>query len=159
VTPYIGAPPSKYNEGAKTAEFRGFFAHINRAIARNCAYSSSMTDDSNYGSLRVARGAMRQRHDRTLLTDLIAVLEAHPAGLRRWSVMRAMRTRRERAGHEITLKFEDEIERLFREYCVSEPPQENETRPFFKPKEKAGEVWAVDPARLPAFLERADQAA
>jgi len=118
-----------------------------------------MTDDSNYGSLRVARGAMRQRHDRTLLTDLIAVLEAHPAGLRRWSVMRAMRTRRERAGHEITLKFEDEIERLFREYCVSEPPQENETRPFFKPKEKAGEVWAVDPARLPAFLERADQAA
>ena len=80
---------------------------------------------------------MRHRHDRALLNDLIAVLEANPAGLRRWSVMRAMRTRRERAGHEITLKFEDEIERLFREYCVSEPPRENETRPFFKPKEKA----------------------
>jgi len=108
---------------------------------------------------RVLRSPMRQRYDRTLLNDLIAVLEASPAGLRRWSVMRAMRTRRQRAGHEITPKFEDEIERLFREYCITEPPRENDTRPFFKPKEKAGEVWAVDPARLPAFLERAHEEA
>jgi hypothetical protein len=108
---------------------------------------------------RVTRSPMRQRHDRTLLNDLIAVLEENPAGLRRWSVMRAMRTRRERAGQEITLKFEDEIERLFREYCVSEPPRENEMRPFFKPKEKAGEVWAVDPAKLGTFFERAHEAA
>ncbi len=100
-----------------------------------------------------ARGAMRHRFDHGLLNDLIAVLEANPAGLRRWSVMRAMRKRRERAGHDIALKFEDEIERLFREYCVSEIPRENETRPFFKPKDKAGEVWAVDRARLAAFLE------
>jgi hypothetical protein len=105
------------------------------------------------------RNPARKRHDRTLLKDLIDVLEANPKGLRRWSVMRAMRARRERAGHEITLKFEDEVERLFREYCVSEPPRENETRPFFKPKEKAGEVWAVDSTRLTAFLEHEHEAA
>jgi hypothetical protein len=108
---------------------------------------------------RGTRNPMRQRHDRALLDDLIAVLEAAPVGLRRWSVMRAMRNRRARAGHEITPKFEDEVERLFREYCASDSPHENETRPFFKPKEKAGEVWAVDPARLTAFLERAHEEA
>jgi len=105
------------------------------------------------------RTPARKRYDRSLMKDLIDVLEANPKGLRRWSVMRAMRTRRERAGHEITLKFEDEVERLFREYCVSDPPRENETRPFFKPKDKAGEVWAVDVQRLSAFLEREHEAA
>ena len=101
----------------------------------------------------------RKRHDRMLMKDLIDVLQANPRGLRRWSVMRAMRTRRARAGHEITPKFEDEIERLFRQYCVSDPPRENETRPFFKPKDTAGEVWAVDAARLTVFLEREHEAA
>ena len=100
------------------------------------------------------RNPVKKRYDRTLLKDLIDVLEANPKGLRRWSVMRAMRARRERAGHEITLKFEDEVERMFRENCVSDPPREDETRPFYKPKETAGEVWAVDPQRLTAFLER-----
>jgi len=118
-----------------------------------------MSIDAFEPGSRAARNPMRHRDGRSLLNDLIAVLEAHPAGLRRWSVMRAMRMRRERAGHEITLKFEDEIERLFREYCITEPPRENETRPFFKPKDKAGEVWAVDPARLTAFLERAHEEA
>jgi hypothetical protein len=110
----------------------------------------------------VARGARditRRPHYRALLNDLIAVLEENPAGLRRWSVMRAMRERRRSAGCEITPKFEDEIERLFREHCVSEPPRDNEPRPFFKPKEKAGEVWAVDPARLVGFLEGVHAAA
>jgi hypothetical protein len=101
---------------------------------------------------RAERTPARARHDRTLMRDLIAVLEANPAGLRRWSVMRAMRARRAQAGHEITPKFEDEVERLFREYCAPEPPRADETRPFFKPKEKAGEVWAVDAARLAQFL-------
>jgi len=112
-----------------------------------------------YAPVRGARNAVRDRHDRALLGDLIAVLEEHPAGLRRWSVMRAMRKRRARSGHEITPKFEDDVERLFRIYCMSEPARENETRPFFKPKDKAGEVWAVDPARLVAFLERAHEEA
>jgi hypothetical protein len=108
---------------------------------------------------RAVRTPARARHDRTLMRDLIAVLEANPAGLRRWSVMRAMRMRRTQAGHEITPKFEDEVERLFREYCAPEPPRANETRPFFKPKEKAGEVWAVDPARLRGFHEGEHEAA
>jgi len=141
------------------AEFRLFRAHLNRAFAHLRAYRMIMTAANEDAPPRTARNAMRPRRDRTLLADLIAVLEANPAGLRRWSVMRAMRTRRERAGHEITLKFEDEIERLFREYCESDPPRENETRPFFKPKEKAGEVWAVDPMRLTSFLERLHEAA
>lgn len=110
-----------------------------------------MSIDELDQAARVMRSPSRLRQDRTLLLDLIAVLEENPAGLRRWSVMRAMRTRRARAGHEITPKFEDEVERMFREYCAAEPPRENETRPFFKPKEKAGEVWAVDPVRLAAF--------
>jgi len=104
------------------------------------------------------RKPARKRYDRTLLRDLIDLLEANPRGLRRWSVMRGLRTRRERAGHEITMKFEDEVEHLFREHCMSEPPRENETRPFYKPKDKAGEVWAVDSARLTAFREREREA-
>jgi len=105
------------------------------------------------------RTPSRVRVDRTLLADLIAVLEASPKGLRRWSVMRAMRTRRAQAGHEITPKFEDEVERVFRDHCASEPPREGESRPFFRPKETAGEVWAADPARLHEFLRREHEAA
>ena len=101
----------------------------------------------------------RARRDRTLLLDLVAVLEANPKGLRRWSVMRAMRMRRTQAGHEITPKFEDEVERLFRDHCASEPERENEARPFFRPKETAGEVWAVDVACLRRFREREHEAA
>jgi len=99
------------------------------------------------------RNRTRARFDRSLLNDLIAVLQENKAGLRRWSVMRAMRTRRARTGQEITPKFEDHVEFLFREYCVTDPPRENETRPFFRPKDKAGEVWAVDDQRLRAFLK------
>ena len=112
-----------------------------------------------HNPLRAARNTMRYRHERGLLGDLIAVLEEHHAGLRRWSVMRAMRKRRERAGYEITPKFEDDVERLFREYCASEPPRESETRPFYRPKDKAGEVWAVDRTMLVRFLEAANEAA
>ena len=103
------------------------------------------------------RNRTRARFDRSLLNDLIAVLQENKAGLRRWSVMRAMRTRRARTGHEITPKFEDQVEYLFREYCITDPPRENETRPFFRPKDKAGEVWAVDDQRLRAFLETAHE--
>jgi len=102
---------------------------------------------------RAPRTRVRALYDRALLLDLIAVLEESPGGKRRWSVMRAMRTRRARSGHEITPKFEDEIERLFREFCAAEPQREDDTRPFVRPKDKAGEVWAVDGTRLRAFLQ------
>jgi hypothetical protein len=126
-----------------------------------------MTMDNNFdvlggahadAPLRRPRMNPRQRYDRTLLIDLIAVLQAHPKGLRRWSVMRAMRTRRERAGHDVTLKFEDEIERLFRDFCAAEPPIDGDVKPFFRPKETAGEVWSVDPARLAVFMAGEDAA-
>jgi hypothetical protein len=102
----------------------------------------------------------KTRLDRELLLDLVAVLEAAPRGLRRWSVMRALRDRRIRAGREIALKFEDDVERLFRQFCVVDGAGEDggdggAPKPFYRPKETAGEVWAVDRARLSAFLASA----
>ncbi len=94
------------------------------------------------------------RVKQSLLHDLIAVLEANPNGLRRWSVMRAMRTRRERAGHEITPKFEDEVERAFRRHCAGDSTRGAAgvgAELFHRPKEKAGEVWAVYPDRVRAW--------
>ena len=105
----------------------------------------------------------KTRLDRELLLDLVAVLEAAPRGLRRWAVMRALRDRRIRAGREIALKFEDDVERLFRQFCVMDGAAQaageggdgDATKPFFRPKETAGEVWAVDRERLGAFLASA----
>jgi hypothetical protein len=106
----------------------------------------------------------RHRADDSHLKDLVEVLAEHSHGLRKWSVMRAMRTRRERAGLEISPKFEDEIERVFRSRCAPEPlpgaPERvKDSTLFYRPKERAGEVWAVfhDKAglwlsgRLPSF--------
>lgn len=115
---------------------------------------SATAPDSLGRPLRRGRFSPRTRIERGLLLDLVAVLEAAPKGLRRWSVMRALRERRRRAGHEIALKFEDEVERLFREFCVADEGSDGGggAKPFFRPKDTAGEVWAADPARLAAFL-------
>jgi len=90
------------------------------------------------------------------LRDLSEVLLAHPVGLRRWSVMRAIRTRCQRSGAEISLKLEDDVERLFRRFCSEENDSiascSSETALFYRPSERAGEVWAVNAARARAWL-------
>ena len=113
------------------------------------------------GNPRRSTGVMdsaREEADRALLLDLMAVLQASPSGLRRWSVMRAMRARRAAAGQEITLKFEDEVERVFRRNCeapsmTSSTERVSEDWLFYRPKDKAGEVWALDRERFAARVD------
>ncbi|MBI3676355.1 MAG: hypothetical protein HY243_07025 [Proteobacteria bacterium] len=102
--------------------------------------------------------ARKLRSELPLVVDLIAVLREHPAGLRRWSVMRAMRARRERAGASIPQKFEDEVERAFRRFSANPESIKNrscsaETALFHKPEGKAGEVWSVHADRADAWLK------
>ena len=90
----------------------------------------------------------RTRSDQAILGELVKVLTPHPGGLRRWSVMRAIRKDRERADRDIPQKFEDEIERTFRRYCADADNSKTrscapEHAVFYKPKDKAGEVWAI----------------
>jgi len=100
----------------------------------------------------------RDRSDRSYLLDLINVLSAHPKGLRRWSVMRAVRTMRENAGRPVPQKFEDEMERAFRKSCAGSEAFRTHSRPgayalFYLPEGKAGEVWAVYPDHADAWLK------
>jgi len=100
--------------------------------------------------------AARNRTNNSHLRDLVEVLLEHPEGLRRWSVMHAMRTRRERSGREVSQKFEDEVERAFRDRCAMElatPMSHDRGVLFYKPKERAGEVWAVIPERAGEWLK------
>lgn len=86
----------------------------------------------------------------SILAELIGILKLHPKGLRRWSVMRAMRDNRQRFSLEIPAKFEAEVERVFRRYCADDKNFricEVEEAHFFRPRETAGEVWALRPAR------------
>ena len=109
-------------------------------------------------STRLSRDLPNVSADRTILDELIKVLTPYPSGLRRWSVMQAIRKDREHAAREITLKFEDEIERIFRRFCADEKLSKGiacspEDTLFYRPKEKAGEVWAIYPDRVRAWLE------
>jgi hypothetical protein len=78
--------------------------------------------------------------------------------------MRAIRKNREITNRPIPQKFEDEVERAFRKFCSDADPARNGGRPpetalFFKPKEKAGEVWAILASNAEAWLrgERVDE--
>lgn len=126
-----------------------------------------MTYDGQFENLLQEREAdcasERSRSDIPYVVDLIRVLHTQPAGLRRWSVMRAIRKNREVSNRPIPQKFEDEVERAFRKFCADADPARNGGRPqetalFFKPKEKAGEVWAILADNAEAWLkgERAD---
>lgn len=91
------------------------------------------------------------------MNELAKLLLANPAGLRRWSVMRAMRKALDASRQELPLKFEDEVERHFRyfsaEDCAKSPDRAREAL-FFRPSDKAGEVWAADPDRVRAWLSQ-----
>ena len=105
--------------------------------------------------------SQKMRSDRAILIELIKVLTPHPGGLRRWSVMRAIRKERESASRDIPQKFEDEIERTFRRFCADADSAKTRTCApenefFYRPKDKAGEVWAVIPARTEASLDEND---
>ena len=98
--------------------------------------------------------------ERANVLDLIHVLLPYPGGLRRWSIMRAIRLRREKERGEISPKLEDEIERAFRKFCAGEAPSKgaktrytSEDALFLRPKEKAGEVWAVNRHTAIAWLK------
>ncbi len=79
----------------------------------------------------------------TLVEELVAALAPHPGGLRRWSVMRAIRKGREAAFREIPLKLEADVERTFRQFCSGDGVRASGTALFCRPAEKAGEVWAL----------------
>jgi len=79
----------------------------------------------------------------TIVEELVAVLTPHPKGLRRWSVMRAIRKSREAVSREIPLKMEADVERTFRQFCRGDGMHASKTALFYCPAEKAGEVWAL----------------
>ena len=119
-----------------------------------------MNSDTLERPYRERGGARKSGAAQSYLPDLVEVLLSHPGGLRRWSVMRAMRTRREKAGEDISLKFEDDIERAFRRFCTDDALSSDiktgckaDDALFYRPKEKAGEVWAAHTERARAWLE------
>lgn len=99
----------------------------------------------------------RQYPDAAILNELIAVLRQHPRGLRRWSVMRAIRNNRSRLSQNIPQKFEEQVERTFRRFCADTTEAESricpaDAAPFYRPRETAGEVWALYQDRLAALF-------
>lgn len=157
------APPYSALIAKKTLKFLAFLradsplAHFHHVMEKSRMSYTDILD----------RAPSRMRADQTLLLDLIAVLTANKAGLRRWSVMRAMRQRAEKANREVTPKFEDDVERAFRKFCEGDAVRNGDADPatalFFRPKEKAGEVWAIYPEKAEAWLngdtDRAEAAA
>ncbi len=100
-------------------------------------------------------GLRTLRSEQPILLELVNLLQRHPAGLRRWSVMRALRKDRESAGRDVPQKFEADVERIFRRFCDGADSCQCAagTALFFRPGEKAGEVWSVHPERAAAWLK------
>ena len=117
-----------------------------------------MTDDQRTARLSqpTAQAAKSLQSEQQLALEIIRVLAPHPRGLRRWSVMRAIRNNRDLAAQDIPQKLEIDVERAFRRFCAGPGAGKSGTdaAPFFRPEEKAGEVWAVHPERLKTWLER-----
>jgi hypothetical protein len=124
-----------------------------------CKFDTSAGRGANYIDLRKdsdpSMGA--PGIEATILSELVELLVNHPGGLRRWSVMRAIRDNRSRASRPMSLKFEIEIERVFRGCCSNcgELNRDPESALFYRPADKAGEVWAVHLERARAWLSKA----
>ena len=101
-----------------------------------------------YHDVSMSRAPKTKRNP--IVDELIAVLAAHPGGLRRWSVMRTIRKNREAQSRDIPLKLEADVERAFRQFCADAADASMRTVAadqalFYRPAEKAGEVWALRP--------------
>ena len=70
--------------------------------------------------------------------------------------MRAMRKACEGTQQEVSLKFEDEVERNFRYFSADDDcaksPERRRDAIFFRPNDKAGEVWAANLEPVQAWL-------
>ena len=97
-----------------------------------------MTDTITNAVATEANAAWTRPED-PIVAELITVLKPHPRGLRRWSVMRALRENRRRRSQDVSPKFEIEVERIFRRYSAK--PHTT----FCRPADTAGEVWALGP--------------
>ena len=97
---------------------------------------------------------LQDRPRPTIVEELVAALTPHPKGLRRWSVMRAIRKNREAVSRDIPLKLEADVERTFRQFCRDDGLRASSTALFCRPAEKAGEVWALDPNYAGATQEQ-----
>lgn len=95
----------------------------------------------------------KRQSEQHLAIDLIKVLRPHRQGLRRWSVMRAIRARHEAVGQDIPQKLEDNVERVFRRFCAETDGVRDSDAVFYRPQDRAGEVWAVYAERADAWLE------
>ena len=125
--------------------------HLNRRL------SLTSTEQIYAGGAHYRSGGSRPwRTNVAVVTELAKLLLAHPGGLRRWSVMRAMRKAWEGAQQEVPLKFEDEVERNFRYFSADDDcaksPERRRDAIFFRPNDKAGEVWAANLEPVQAWL-------
>jgi hypothetical protein len=121
-----------------------------------------MNDEACRNAFRIHESPViaerRIEADYLYLLDLIKVLRPHPGGLRRWSIMRAIRKSRETAKLPIPQKLEDAVERVFRSHCAdSENFKKKDNAPdaalFYWPQGKRDGVWAVYPDRAEAWLK------
>jgi len=121
---------------------------------------SHVTATADFSTLRKSGSSTtKARLEQRYIVDLIKILREHGKGLRRWSVMRAMRARWEDADLPVSQKFEDDVERAFRKLCAGADAFKNghatdDEAVFYRPEERAGEVWAVHDKRADAWLLR-----
>ena len=125
------------------------------------SYAHNHAGDLSQDSLEFGPTSRRRRLEPSILSELVEVLAPHPNGLRRWSVMRAIRNNRNRASREVSLKFEAEVERVFRSSCSNwgdAKCRDPQSAIFYRPSGKAGEVWAIHAMHAKTWRAKADAA-